>query len=149
MIISLAISIRSKKSKLKIIRRFFMQSLRQNFSYLFLLCCLVLASSPSQAASAQDIQNRMRTRIPAITDLKDLGIVGESNRGLLEYRSQKRTHAAIVTAENKDRQLVYRAIGKQQGVSPNLVGKRRAITIAERGTKGHIFQNANGSWYRK
>jgi uncharacterized protein YdbL (DUF1318 family) len=44
---------------------------------------------------------------------------------------------------------VYEAIAKQQGGTAELVGKRRAIQIAEKAETGEWLQNEQGAWYQK
>ena len=52
-------------------------------------------------------------------------------------------------AENSDRQKVYEAIAAKEGTSPELVGRRRALQIAENASAGTWLQAADGSWSRK
>lgn len=113
---------------------------------IFLLTLILVASSLSSATAA--IKDRMAARIPAITKLKDAGVVGENNQGLLEFRGPKQ-QVTLVGEENKDRQTVYQAIAKEQKVSAALVAQRRAKMIAANGKKGHLFQRPDGSWYKK
>ncbi len=114
------------------------------FSFLFI--CSLFLSAPGHAAS---IKARMIERIPAITILKNQGTVGENNVGFLEFRSTSKPQQHLISAENRDRNIVYTAIGKQQGVSSTLVGQRRAKQIAKAGKAGQWFQKADGSWYKK
>ena len=107
---------------------------------------LFLFASGGQAAS---IKERMAARIPEINSLKDQGLIGENNGGLLEYLSGKRPSQAVIQEENNDRQTVYASIARKEGASPQLVGQRRAKMIAENGRPGHWFQAENGSWYQK
>ncbi|MCK9174835.1 MAG: YdbL family protein [Desulforhopalus sp.] len=112
---------------------------------LFLTLALLFAST---AAQAGDIKQQMAARLPAITNLKNSGIVGENNQGLLKFRGPK-TEEKLVAAENNDRISVYAAIAKSQKVSAALVGQRRAAQIAEKGSSGQKFQRPDGSWYTK
>jgi len=96
-----------------------------------------------------DIKSRMQARLPQIIKLKTQGIIGENNMGLLEFRSANKSGANIVNAENSDRQKVYRAIAKQQGVSAALVGQKRAQQIRQKAAAGEWLQNPNGQWYKK
>lgn len=116
------------------------------FSFFAVLVCLLLLTPAAQAASIKD---RMKDRLPEINTLKDQGLVGENNRGFLEYRTGKKVKENLVASENSDRQTVYEAIGKSQGAPADLVGKRRAKMIAENGQAGHWYQKPDGSWYRK
>jgi uncharacterized protein len=122
----------------------------RNTSRIIILFLFVLALIPiSTTAHAQSIKARMAARIPTITAMKNKGIVGENNQGLLEYRGAKRPNKNVVAAENHDRQTVYAAIARKAGTTPALVGQRRARKLAEIGLKGQWFQSPNGKWYRK
>ena len=100
-------------------------------------------------AYADDIKARMKKRLPVIIELKSKGIVGENNKGYLEFVGDKKVSADVVAAENKDRQTVYEAIAKQQATTAELVGKRRALQIAKRATPGEWVQDAGGNWIQK
>jgi len=100
-------------------------------------------------ASAADIKQRMIARLPIIKSLKDQGLVGENNMGYLEFIGKKKEKADVVEAENKDRRQVYEAIAKQQSTTVELVGKHRAVQIAEKAMTGEWLQDANGKWYQK
>ena len=100
-------------------------------------------------AFADDIKARMKSRLPVIKKLKAQGIVGEDNKGYLQFVGGKKTKADVVAAENKDRQTVYGAIAKQQGTTAELVGKRRALQIANKAAPGEWVQDADGKWIQK
>lgn len=104
--------------------------------------------SASNGHSAS-IKEDMATRIPAIDALKDQGIVGDNNKGLLEYRSDNKPQQELVNAENRDRSAVYEAIGKSEGAAATPVAERRAKKIAESGASGHWLQKADGTWYQQ
>jgi uncharacterized protein YdbL (DUF1318 family) len=125
--------------------RFIMQKNTFLLSLFISLITVLLFVQPGYSAS---IKERMAGRIPAITSLKDSGVVGENNKGYLEFRAAKKS-AKLVSDENKDRGVVYKAIAKKQGVSADLVGKRRAKMIAQKGKSGQWFQKNDGSWYKK
>ncbi len=100
-------------------------------------------------SSSKAIKQRMIERLPVIKALKDQGLVGENNKGYLEFVGQKKEKADVIKAENKDRKLVYGAIAKQQGTTAEVVGKHRAIQIANKAQPGEWLQDANGKWYKK
>ena len=100
-------------------------------------------------ASSKSIKKRMIERLPTIRALKDKGLVGENNKGYLEFVGSRQENADVVEAENKDRKTVYEAIAKQQGTTVALVGKHRAIQIANKAQAGVLLQDANGKWYKK
>jgi uncharacterized protein len=103
----------------------------------------------SGTAGAQDIKARMKDRLPIINELKAKGIVGENNRGFLEFVGGQREKPEVVKAENEDRAVVYAAIAKQQGVSAELVGQRRAAQLRELANPGEWLQNEGGEWVKK
>lgn len=108
----------------------------------------VMLTGATTAMGQQGIKERMKARLPVINDLKARGIVGENNRGFLEFRGLKEK-ADVVNAENADRAMVYEAIAKQQGTTADLVGKRRAIQIRELALSGEWLQDASGKWFKK
>jgi uncharacterized protein YdbL (DUF1318 family) len=100
-------------------------------------------------ASAQDIKARMKARLPIILELKAKGIVGENSAGYLEFIGPNKEKQDVVNAENSDRKEVYEAIAKQQGTTAQLVGRRRALQIAENSAPGDWLQDQKGKWYQK
>ena len=100
-------------------------------------------------AYADDIKTRIKKRLPAIKELKAKGIVGENNKGFLQFVGGNKAKADVVAAENKDRKTVYTAIAKQQGTTPELVGKRRALQIAKKAGKGEWVQDESGQWQQR
>jgi uncharacterized protein YdbL (DUF1318 family) len=111
----------------------------------FVLGILITNAYPA----AKEIKQRMIARLPVIKALKGQGIVGENNRGYLQFVGQKKEKEEVVTAENKDRKLVYTAIAKQQGTTAAVVGKHRAVQISNKAQPGEWLQDANGKWYQK
>lgn len=119
---------------------------KKTFAVIFsFLVSLVLID----AGLAGDIKSRMKSRLPAINQLKAQGVVGEDNRGYLQFVGGQKIKADVVNAENADRKKVYAAIAKQQGANMEVVGQRRAAKIAQIAPKGHWVQTATGKWNRK
>lgn len=100
-------------------------------------------------ALADDIKQRMKDRLPTVIELKAAGIVGEDNQGFLAFVGDQQREAALVQAENLDRQRVYEAIARQQGTTAAVVGRRRALQIAEKAQPGEWLQDAGGKWFQK
>ncbi|HPA14557.1 MAG TPA: YdbL family protein [Desulfobacterales bacterium] len=100
------------------------------------------------SAYAQDIKTRMKDRLPVIKALKMQGIIGENNRGYLQFPGDKREKEDVVAAENQDRKTVYSAIAKQQNTTVEVVEKHRAAQIETKAEPGEWLQDANGKWYR-
>ncbi len=117
---------------------------------LAILPIFILVLSITHAnASSKAIKQRMIKRLPEIKALKDQGIVGENNEGYLEFFGKKKVKAAVVEAENSDRKQVYQAIAKQQGTTVEVVGKHRAVQIANKARPSDWLQDADGNWYQK
>ncbi len=121
---------------------------KQSLKLTFLIVFFILPFLATQA-SAASIKDRMRERLPTINALKDKTVIGENNKGYLQYLSSKKPEEKAITAENSDRKKVYKAIAKKQKVSINLVGQRRAQQIAKKAKKGHKYQNSDGKWLTK
>ncbi len=112
---------------------------------LALSAALILVSAP---VAAQGIKARIEARLPVILDLKARGVVGENNLGFIEFVGPAE-RTAEVAAENADRRQVYAAIAKQTGTSQEVVGRRRALQIAENSRPGDRLQRPDGTWYTK
>ena len=114
---------------------------------ILLLVSIVLIASP--ICLAQGIKERMKERLPQITAMKAAGIVGENSQGFLEFVGDTREKEDVIEAENSDRRKVYEAIAQNQGSTPENVGQRRAMQIAEKAGPGEWLQNSAGEWYQK
>jgi uncharacterized protein YdbL (DUF1318 family) len=101
------------------------------------------------SALAEDIKARFANRLPVIVDLKIKGLIGEDNRGYLQFVGKNKEKEDIVNAENKDRRTLYSAIAKKRGVSVEEVEKNGAVQNAKKAKPGYWLQDANGKWYQK
>ena len=120
------------------------------YAVVALLSVLIFGAAAICFAGARDIKARMQERLPTIVQLKDAGIVGENNKGYLEFvPGVAPKDAGTVSAENSDREAVYSAIAKQQNTTPQLVGERRALQIRENASSGEWLQDPSGKWYKK
>jgi len=116
---------------------------------LFAIAILGIIATSAWGGGAQEIKDRMAERLPVIMELKHKGLVGENNQGLLEFVGAAKEKADVVEAENKDRGIVYKAIAKKAGTTPELVGQRRANQIAENAGSGEWIQDEGGQWKQK
>lgn len=98
---------------------------------------------------ADGIKDRMLSRLPAINDLKSRGIIGENNKGYLDFPAGKKEKQDLIEAENADRRIAYEILAAKTGATAEIVGQRRAIQIAEKAESGEWLQDAKGTWYRK
>lgn len=114
-----------------------------------LILSVFLITGASAFAGSEQIKARMKQRLPVIKALKSQGIIGENNRGYLDFIGGNKAKQDVIHDENKDRKAVYTAIAKQQGTTVDVVGKRRAKQIANRAKSGQWIQNESGKWYQK
>lgn len=103
----------------------------------------------ADSVPAQGIKERMKERLPVIVELKTQGIVGENNRGYLDFVGNVKTHEALIVQENQDRKTVYAHIAKQQNTSLSVVEKNRALQLIERAAPGTYVQMPDGTWVQK
>jgi uncharacterized protein YdbL (DUF1318 family) len=96
----------------------------------------------------EGIKSRMEARLPVIDALKARGIVGENNRGYLEFRGP-RENASVVEAENADRAALFQHIAAQQGTTADIVGRRFAIKFRDLTRPGEWYQDDAGAWRKK
>jgi len=120
------------------------------FRLLLVAVGLLVGAVVVRAEDLHAIKARMEQRQSAVDLLKEHGLVGEDNRGLLSPRgtldaAQQKT----VSDENTDRQNVYTAIASRNGTSADVVGRARAAKIAATSKAGVWVQSPDGAWSQK
>jgi hypothetical protein len=123
--------------------------MRTRHTFFLILMAVLSIMLCARNVSADDIKERMKARLPVIAELKAQGLVGENNRGYLEFRTGQKSKADIVDAENKDRLEVYKAIAARQNATPEFVGQARAAQIAGKEPAGYWIQDSGGAWKKK
>ena len=103
----------------------------------------------STIVSADDITERMTSRRPVIEALKKEGLLGENNKGYLEFVTTNQKQKDVVDAQNEDRKKGYEIVSKKQGVSIEQVAKIRSAYYAKNAESGEYIQDASGKWIRK
>ncbi len=98
-----------------------------------LVMAIALSFVLCSAAFADSIKERMKQRLPQIVDLKNKGLVGETNTGYLGFVTAKKEKQNVVAAENKDRKAIYTQIAKQQNVSKNTYSFNLAAALFSNG----------------
>ena len=116
---------------------------------LFMLVSMAAAPVALRAQDLAAVKNRMVHRLPQIDQLKAKGVIGETNRGLLELKGGDVEAGDAVAAENRDREIVYTEIAKKTGTSFEQVARHRARKIAAESARGVWLQKEDGSWYKK
>ena len=110
---------------------------------------LILSFCLCASLFADDLADRMTKRRPQIEQLKKEGIVGENNKGYLEFVGKVIKDKALVESQNADRKQGYGIVAKKQGVSIEQVAKVRAAYYAKKARSGEYYQNSSGKWIKK
>jgi len=118
-------------------------------TFILILAVISLASLSVAVFAQDDIKQRMIDRKPTIDKMKEKGVIGENNKGYLEFVGNARESEDVINAENADRRTVYQAIAKKNNESIEVVQKGRAVQIAERAKAGEWLQDENGKWHKK
>lgn len=113
---------------------------------LVMLALILSCVAPSFAAGEKE---RMMQRAGEIRTLKTAGVIGEKADGLLGVVKADPAGKAVVSAENADRNAVYAAIAKSQGVAVAKVAARRASQLMGQAVAGDWLQASDGTWSQK
>jgi uncharacterized protein YdbL (DUF1318 family) len=116
---------------------------------IILIILIIFCSNSVYAEDNQAILSRMKSRLSDIIELKMQGIIGENNNGFLEFRGPNKNKESIVNAENADRLAIYRVLAEKNNISSEIVGRRRALQIAQKADNGEWLQDTDGNWYKK
>jgi uncharacterized protein YdbL (DUF1318 family) len=101
-----------------------------------------------------------RARHPELERYKSQGILGESNRALVEARDlqqvgdlrQRAEVQRLLREENADREQLFREIAAAEGVDLSQLGRIQqtyAETMRRVARRGHWVQLPDGSWVQK
>ncbi len=99
----------------------------------------------------QDALNDRRDRFDQLRALKSSGIVGENNRGYVEALKQEGSAGDIVTAENRDRKVIYQTIAEQNGLE-NAISTIESVFAQvqrDKAEPGEQIQTEDGRWVAK
>src|SRR5256885_2159828 len=116
---------------------------------LFFSLIVGLLGATSASASVAEAKARIKERLSTLTQLKQTEAVGENNQGFLEVRKPGGDAAAVVAAENKDREELFADTAARTGSSAGAVGKAFAKKLAERPDAVGWYQREDGTWYKK
>lgn len=124
--------------------------MKRSIAVILSVFIVVLGIAPvADAADAAAIKARMAKRLGQVVALKKSGVAGENNRGYLTVRGSLTTaQAALLKAENADRQAVYQMIAARTKASASSVGKTRAASIRKTAPKGTWVQLPSGHWQK-
>jgi uncharacterized protein len=92
-----------------------------------------------------------RTRFSEVSAYKQQGVFGENNRGYIDVFSGDSTSQSLANAENLDRQIIYKAIAEQNGLTGalNTIESVFANTQRTKAQAGERIQLENGQWVNK
>ncbi len=93
-----------------------------------------------------------QNRFSQINSYKDQGLVGEDREGHVANLGGGPDVQALVDAENKDREVIYRATVNEKSLPPEAISTIRAAFAEEqrdRAKPGHKIQFPSGEWKTK
>lgn len=112
-----------------------------------------LASTPGEIKAdpnSDDVRERRRARREKILAWKNAELIGESNTGLLEARTENGklsdTVQQMVDAENVDRNLVFERVAARENLPVESIARRMAGRMADRTPSGSWVQDSTGNW---
>ena len=116
----------------------------------FLMTLIVLTASTALAApSEEELKKRFEARYPEIRELKQKGVIGETDGGYVEFVKDRDEDAAeLVKDENDDRKALYALIAEKEKTEPEVVAKRNAKRNFERAKDGEYLKE-DGKWRKK
>lgn len=89
-----------------------------------------------------------RDRRPELISQEEKGAIGENKSGMVEVRNGDSSLGAIVSAENNDRAIIYRAIAEKNGISIEEVEAMYAKRLqgdAPSGTPIEVVDESSGA----
>ncbi len=112
---------------------------------------LAVTAQASYADAKQDVLDRMKARLPQLTQAKDNGQVGEVWNGYVEVvkSEDQGTAGNLVAAENADRTQLFSIIAKETGATPDAVAAQFAKEAFSRASRGHWLKGRDNVWRQK
>lgn len=137
-------------------------TMRQIYVSFLAVCFVLLTAMPFGMAANYDfkkmtpeieqaVKNR-QARYHRLQDLKQEGLIGENNKGYVANLKDDAAAGALVTAENKDRRVLYEALAEQNMLgSAGLLEVQRAFAEvqSEKAGPGDMVQSPEGNWAKK
>ena len=120
---------------------------------LYVLTLLLGASVSLAQDNKNDIKARMKERYSELKKLKKEGKVGETKLGSVKPVTEKyakdKDIQKIVSAENADREKLYRTIAKEAKTTVKIVRKNNAFRIFKKASDEEYFEDREGKWRQK
>ena len=106
-------------------------------------------SDDSGSSKLDQLKKRFQERYPAIKELKARGVVGETDKGYLEWVEKKESNSAdLVKEENDDRTALYKAVAEKEKTDQDTVAKHNAQRNFDKAKTGEYLQ-VDGKWHKK
>ena len=110
----------------------------------------VLRANDAELAA---LQERFRSRLPRLAEMRRDGKLGETTQGFVEaVRPEFAQDGAVKRVrdeENADRRRLYAIMGAQEGVDAKRVAERNAKRNFANARKGEYLRGGDGVWRRK
>ncbi len=102
--------------------------------------------------SASEAISRRKERVGSIEIYFAKGYIGENKDAFLEFRGgvsgeEKAAVKSMISAENKDREIIYKAIAQKNGTDISSVRKASFESDYRRAPSGYWFQIPDGRGY--
>lgn len=125
-------------------------NLEKDFNFLF---SFQDAYAAELSAGASAAISRRKNRVSTVEKFFAQGYIGENKNGLLEVRGsvpggEKARVEKLISEENKDREILYKAIAKKNGTDVSSVRKASFESDYKRASSGYWFQ-VSGGWKKK
>ena len=113
-----------------------------------LLFILLFVGISSQVCA--DYASRMKERLFTLVEAKDRGQIGEGTDGFVYVReSDSEKVKVLVSRENEDRKLFFKAMASRTGGSVDDVASRFSKALVKKSKKGHWFRKSSGEWMQR
>lgn len=115
--------------------------------------CHALAVSYDLKEETPEVKNALaarQSRWNELRSLKDKNLIGEDNQGYVKALSAETE--AIASAENSDRQTIYRAIVKQNNLPADSLSQVQKVFSEvhhQKARSGDSIQLPSGEWVKK
>ena len=136
--------------------------MKKIYATLFVLCLILGSAMPLCKAADYDFKeltpeikkalSDRQIRYAQIQALKREGVIGENNKGYVSDLRKDATSATMVTAENRDRRVIYENLATQNKLgSTGLLEVQKAFAEVQRDKAGagDMIQTPSGDWEKK
>ncbi len=113
------------------------------------LFAIMLTVSPLWAKNKAELIDSFAQRKTAVRQLKDQGKIGETTAGYIEAVDATKVSAAeqqLITAEDADRQELYKIIAQEQKADEGVVAREAAQRHYSKAQSGDWFKTDKGEW---